>query len=181
MPVYIIVVIKRSIMKNIKKYLSIIALFALAFPAAVNAQDVARNEKKVRHNAGIKHLIESQRYVFEARSVSPTGGQTRQLTSYYDLIIKGDSLLSFLPYFGRAYVAPISTTDGGIRFTSTTYDYEVSARRKGGWHIKIIPKDVSTVQQMNLSISASGQASLNVTSNNRQPISFMGVIREPRN
>jgi hypothetical protein len=165
-------------MKSILKYLPLIAFLALAFPQVSNAQEVARNEKKTKHNSGVEHLIESKRFLFEARTVSPIGGPTRQLTSYYDLTIKGDSLVSFLPYFGRAYVAPMTVNDGGIRFTSTEFNYEINARKKGGWNIKITPKDVNNVQQMNLSVSPNGQASLNVTSNNRQPISFMGVIRE---
>ena len=165
-------------MKSILKYLPFLAFLPLAFPQVTNAQDVARNERKVKYNAAVEQLIQTKRYVFEARTVSPIGGPTRQLTSYYDLTIKGDSVVSVLPYFGRAYVAPLSAADGGIRFTSTDFDYETRPRRKGGWNIKITPKDVNTVQQMNLTVSANGQASLQVTSNNRQPISFMGVIRE---
>ena len=165
-------------MKIILKYFTVIALLALAFPQDGNAQEVARNKRKIKHIAGIEHLIEGKRFRFEAQTVSPSGGPTRQLTSYYDLTIKGDSLVSFLPYFGRAYVAPMSANDAGIRFTSTEFNYEINPRKKGGWNIKITPKDVNTVQQMNLSVSANGQASLHVTSNNRQPISFMGVIRE---
>ena len=165
-------------MKNILKYLPLLGLLAIVSPQLSNAQEVARNEKKIKHNSGVEHLIESKRFLFEARTVSPIGGPTRQLTSYYDLTIKGDSVVSFLPYFGRAYVAPMSVNDGGIRFTSTDFNYQINPRKKGGWNIKITPKDVNSVQQMNLTVSPNGQASLNVTSSNRQPISFMGVIRE---
>ena len=165
-------------MKSILKYLQVLAFLALGFPSISAAQDVARNERKGRHNTAVEQLIQTKRYVFEARTVSPIGRPTRQLTSYYDLTISGDSVISVLPYFGRAYVAPLSAADGGIRFTSTDFDYETRPRRKGGWNIKITPKDVNTVQQMNLTVSANGQASLQVTSNNRQPISFMGVITE---
>jgi hypothetical protein len=168
-------------MKKIFNHLLLIAFLLLGVAEYSRAQDVAKADKKQEKSITIQHLLESRRFVFEARSVSPIGGPTRQLTSSYDLTVKGDSLISFLPYFGRAYVAPMTTADAGLRFTSTDFTYQATARRKGGWNIKIKPGDVNNVQHLNLTVSENGHASLQVTSNNRQPISFLGEITEARN
>ena len=124
----------------------------------------------------LKELVETKHFVFTAKTVLPLGGAMRQLTSEYDVKLSGDSLISYLPYFGRAY-GPINPgDDGGIKFTSTKFDYKTKARKKGGWDIMITPKDNRDVRQLNFTISASGYASLQVSSNNRQSISYNGYI-----
>lgn len=124
-----------------------------------------------------KRIVESKNYIFKAQSAIPSTGKTWQLTSDYDLTVNGDSIVAYLPYFGRAYSAPIDPADGGIKFTSTNATYRV-ATKKDRWEISIKPKDVRDVQQMNLDITSSGYATLRVISTNRQPISFYGYVVE---
>ena len=131
---------------------------------------LAQHEK----NDAVKSAIESKHYVFKARTVMPTTGSARQLTSEYDLTINNDSVVAYLPYFGRAYSAIPGRTTDGINFTSTAFTYNVKERKKGGWMIEIKPKDAGDVQQLNLNLSANGFGTLLVNSQNRQPISFTG-------
>ena len=93
-----------------------------------------------------------------------------------------DTLISQLPYFGRAYSAPMDMKGGGIEFTSTDFAYTLEAKKKGRWSISIEPKDEKDVRQMILSVSENGYASLQVLSNNRDPINFNGIVveRKPR-
>ncbi|HYH14546.1 MAG TPA: DUF4251 domain-containing protein [Flavisolibacter sp.] len=143
--------------------------------------DVTAQSSKQSKNGeeDIKQLLEGKEYIFRAQSTSPLRGGFRQLTSEYDLRLYGDSLVSYLPYFGRAYTAPLNPRESGIQFTSTQFDYNVSARKKG-WDITLRPRDVSNVQQMILNVTKSGRATLQVISNNREPISFNGVIVKRR-
>ncbi len=90
--------------------------------------------------------------------------------------VSKDSLVTYLPYFGRAYSAPIGTSDSGLQFTSTDFIYTKEPRAKGGWLIKIKPNDNRNVQQMFLTVTEGGSASLQVTSTNRDPISFNGYV-----
>ena len=125
-----------------------------------------------------KQLVESQRYVFIPQSAMPLSGRVRQLTPDYSLKITKDTLDTYLPYFGRAYSAPIDATQGGIQFVTNSFEYTATPRKKSGWDISIKPKDNRDVQQMQLSISETGYASLQVISINRQAISFNGYITE---
>jgi len=124
----------------------------------------------------IKGMIDSSRFVFEADRVNPLRGRTRYLTSSYDVTLKKDSLESFLPYFGRAYQAPMDPSKGGIQFTSTDFSYNVEAKGDKGWDVVIKPEDYNEVQEMRFSIFGNGSASLNVMSTHRDPISFTGHI-----
>jgi hypothetical protein len=84
--------------------------------------------------------------------------------------------VSYLPFFGRAYSLPYNSTDGGFNFTSTKFDYTSTPGKKGGWEIKIKPKDVQDFREFTLSISENGYGTLQALSNNRQTISFTGYV-----
>jgi len=124
----------------------------------------------------VKNFVESKEFTFKARTVMPMSGGSKQLTSDYDVRLLGDSIISYLPYFGRSYTAVYGTESGGIDFTSTKFEYKAKARKKGGWDVTINPKDVKEIQELNFTISDDGSASLRVTSTNRQPISFYGNV-----
>lgn len=152
-----------------------ISLLTLCFFYLAPAQST-KQDKQAAKETEIKNLVDSQSYVFKAQSALPMTGRTRQLTSDYDLKVTKSSIVCYLPYFGRAYSAPIDPSKGGIQFTSKDFDYTVTGRKKGGWDVQIKPKDYRDVQQLSLSISQEGYASLQVTSTNRQMISFNGYI-----
>jgi hypothetical protein len=115
--------------------------------------------------------------VFVAQTALPTSGRSRQLTSYFDLQVSKDTINSDLPYFGRAYTAPVYPTQSPLNFTSTNFQYTVTNNKKGGWDIVIVPKDLQDPKQISLSIFDNGTASATVTSTNRQPIAFNGYVK----
>jgi hypothetical protein len=163
-----------------KKLLSAGLYFSLLMIALLfyNNNLIAQDSKKDKKQAAIKALIDSQNYVFKAQSAMPMAGSTRQLNYDYDVKVSKDTINSYLPYFGRAYTAPMDPTQGGIHFISKDFEYNVTPGKKQGWDIVIKPKDVQDVQMMNLSVSSDGYATLQVTSTSKQPISFNGVIVE---
>jgi hypothetical protein len=126
--------------------------------------------------SNIKPLIDAQRYVFEAQFAVPMSGRTRTLTSLYTLTVSKDSVIADLPYFGKANFAPLDPTNEGITFTSTNFDYTVN-RTKKAWNITIKPRDISDGNQLFFTVFDNGSASLQVTSNTRDGISFNGFIR----
>lgn len=165
-------------LKPLKIISIIIILFAYVFNG--NAQD-SKADKKAAQAALITKIVTEQNYKFTAQSVTPMGGRYRQLTTDYNVKVSKDTVTSDLPYFGRSYSADIGSTEGGIHFTATDFEYQVTERKKGGWDIIIKPKDVKDVQQLSLTVFDSGSASLQVTSTNRQPISFNGYVSERKN
>ena len=127
-------------------------------------------------DSSIKNSIENKQFVFQAQTAIPASGVSRPLTSLYDLKVSGNSVVSSLPFFGRAYSLPYGSTEGGFNFTSTKFDYSVVNRKKGGWDISIKPKDVQDFREFSLNISENGFGTLQVLSNNRQSISFTGRV-----
>jgi hypothetical protein len=148
----------------------------LSHAIAQSAPAAPVQDKKAAQRALINALIDSQSYVFQAQTAMPMGGRVRQLTTDYDLTVGKESIVSYLPYFGRAYSAPIDPSQGGIQFTSKNFSYSAEPGKKGGWNIQIKPKDAGDVQQLSLSVSEDGYATLQVISTSKQAISFHGVI-----
>jgi hypothetical protein len=153
------------------KYLKLsgfLLLLTILGSSAVTAQDLDA--------ATVKNIVEAKNFVFKAQYVSPLNGRTVALTSDYDVVVNSNQVVSYLPYFGRAYSAPING-EGGIKFTSNSFDYS-HAMKKKKWEVRIRPRDVTDVQDMYLTIFDNGRASLRVNNTNRQSISYDGYIVE---
>jgi hypothetical protein len=127
--------------------------------------------------ATVEKVVSSKQFVFKAQTVLPMRGSIRSLTSDYEVRLLGDSVISHLPYFGRVYNATYGGS-GGVEFTSTKFGYKSKLRKKGGWDVTIETKDVMDRQKLIFYISETGYATLQVTDNNREQISFNGYIVE---
>ena len=126
----------------------------------------------------IGNMINTHRFTFVAERVNPLRGSSRVLTSYYDVTVKPDTVICYLPYFGRAYQAPIDPSKGGLDFKSYKFTYNVTLEDKDEWQVYINPKDYQDVQQLYFQIFGNGTATLNVVNTNRDPISFYGHVKK---
>jgi hypothetical protein len=125
----------------------------------------------------LKTILSGKNFVFKAQSAWPLQGTVVQLTAGYDMRVLQDSINTYLPYYGRAFTASY-TGEGGVNFTSRKFDYKLKEKQKGGWELTIRPADAKDVVEMNYSVSANGYATLQIISNNRQAISYYGVIEK---
>ena len=126
--------------------------------------------------ANTTEKVEGQHYTFLAERAIPMGGKSINLNYNYNLKVSKDTVTAYLPYFGRAYVAPTSSDDSGIKFTSTDFEYTTSDKKKGMWNISIKIKDNQKGYQLSLNIGDNGRATLNVHDNQRQSITFYGQM-----
>ena len=138
-----------------------------------------KSEREAAREAYVKQLVERQNFVFIAQTMYPQGGRSRQIIAdNYTVVVSKDTIKSDLPYIGKAYSSIPGSTDGGIRFTSVQFIYTMTTGKKPGWNISIKPEDQSDVREMNFIITESGSTTVNVLSNSRQSISFLGTIEE---
>lgn len=138
---------------------------------------LSKAQKDSMQAAYYQNLVKLPAFVFHAQTALPMGTSVKNLTpDYYDFTVTKDSVISYLPYYGRAYSAPMDPTKVATQFTSTNFTYDVQDRKKGGWQITIKFKDNNDVQTFYLTVSQSGYTSLQANFTNRQPISFNGKI-----
>jgi hypothetical protein len=165
-------------MKPIKYILILLIAFSTITTAFAQTKPSKADKKKAQQDA-IKAMVEAQRYTFIAQYANPLGGGHRYLTSDYDLRIKKDSIIAYLPYFGRAYFdVPYNPNEGGIKFTSTKFTYKITPKQKGGWDVIIKPSDVKYMDSINMYISADGYTNVQFTITNKSAISFDGILKD---
>jgi hypothetical protein len=155
-------------------------LFILGSTASYGQEKKSKKQRREEQAAKIEQLVEAQDYVFIAQQTFPMSGKSINLTSGYDLQVNKEEISAYLPFFGRAYTAPMDPAQGGIKFKSNTFEYSVKPAKKEGWDIKIIPKDTQQRYELTLKITTSGSATLSVNDPSRQNISFNGYIDEQK-
>jgi lauroyl/myristoyl acyltransferase len=158
-------------MKNLIKIILACCLFPF-FTSCLTQKEKEENRKL------IVKIVMSNNFKFVAQQANPLRMMPRQLTSEYSLIVSPDSINCYLPYFGVATQVPYGSTDMGIQFITTKFSYDKKTKSDGSYEIVIIPIETDKVTKLYLQISENGFASLNVTSNYRDPITFIGSIEK---
>ena len=164
------------------KRVSILTLLMLLIvSSSVYAQEKkSKKERRQEQAEKVQKMVETQDYKFVAQRALPMSGQSVNLTSTYNLYVSNDTISAYLPYFGRAYVAPMNPSEGGIKFESKDFDYRIENAKKDGWNVFISIKDAQRRIDMILNVSSSGSANLLVNDDTRQTISFNGNIEKRR-
>lgn len=120
-------------------------------------------------------------FKFVAKYAYPQHYQAIYLTSTYDVIVSPDTVKSYLPYYGRAYRAPMDSSQGGIKFESTDFESEIKKGDKNGeWLVTIKTKDTPRPYTLFFHLWSNGTGQLNVNDPDRQSISFQGVLESPQ-
>lgn len=158
---------------NIFKY-----SFIIAFAAITWSCSPTRNIKVDPPLDSIvaKNMILSHAFVFIPRYVNPMSGRRRELSSGFEISLSKDSIISYLPFMGRGYIAPLSPSDIDYDFTSTHFTIDVIPARKG-WNISIKPTDQPFLRELYFTLFDNGKGRLNITSLNRSSISYDGYIK----
>jgi len=165
-------------------------LFASAL-TLVSVNVIAQTDK-----ATTAKIVEAKTYTFVARSATPLnvqdisaimsrmpgglqgGGAINLNETYYEVKVTPDSVIAFLPYYGRSFTAPINQNEGGVKFNSKKFDYKGKKGRKRGWDIVIDTKDANENYRLALNIGDEGYATLSLNSNSKQSITYQGYLKE---
>jgi len=167
--------------------LKTLLITALAF-SGLNA--VAQTDK-----ATTAKIVEAKTYTFVARSVTPLntldiskvmskmpdamqGGVINLTETYYEVKVTPDSVVAFLPYYGRSFSAPINQDDAGVKFNSKKFEYKSQKGKKRGWDTVIETKDAKENYRLAFNISDNGYVTLSLNSNNKQSVTYQGYLKE---
>lgn len=124
----------------------------------------------------VAEMLAEKQYLFFMQYVRPASGRQRMISGNYTLVVTKNRVEADLPYFGRAYNATMGV-DGGMKFRSEDFSYEMVNGKKESREITIRPRDVSDIQVVYLTVFPNGSADLRIQSNSRQVISYSGDIR----
>ena len=160
---------------NMKKLVVIFGAGLLAL-AAVSCGTTTK--MTAEQQQALRTAIENRNFTITVDKAFPQRGNMINLTSPYSLTIKGDSVYSYLPYFGQAYSIPYGG-GAGLNFNGTLTDYEIAAGKRG---VNIVTFRVQSPDgrvEYRLEIESEGSSTITVNSQNRQSIRFMGDMEDP--
>jgi len=145
---------------------------------SLNRKDI-RAEKKAKIEASVKKIVDLDEFIFTVRTANPMIGPSINLNADYQIKLTHDSVYSNLPYFGEATRIDYGNTEGGINFKDIMYNFEKKFNSKNSFYeirFKVINRN--DTYMVSLNISSSGYGNLKISSNNRQTISYDGILNK---
>ncbi|MDF9829424.1 DUF4251 domain-containing protein [Parabacteroides sp. PF5-6] len=160
-------------MKRLKSMFFLVSILLIGVVQPTMAQ--SKQEKKEQKQKEVKELLESGYYTIEVERALPLNGTPVNLTSSYTLEMRGDSVISHLPYFGRAYNIPYGGGDG-LRFAKSLTDKNITFDDKGTADIRFEVRTDEDKFTYTVKVFNDGSATIFVQPVNRQSITFQGNL-----
>lgn len=136
------------------------------------SQDIVKEPGKA---AQTEILINSREFLFQGRMAIPSGGNPIDLTTNQNYVkFHPDLIESYMPFFGRAYNAGYGDT--GLHFKGQPDEFSVKTKRRN-YLISSTVKGENDNYRLYLTVSPDGSATLNISSNNRQTMTYKGEVR----
>lgn len=123
----------------------------------------------------VENALATRHYAVSIQVMYPTRGGAVNVTPDFSLKVEGDTLVSYLPYFGRAYNVPPGGGKG-LNFTAPIKRYEAAKDKKGRTHVLIVADNDEDVITYHLEIVDNGRASIDVRCRERESISYSGEL-----
>lgn len=135
-----------------------------------------RDAQQAEKAACVKKSLDNKHYRINVDLMNPRRGPSRMLTDERWVEVQGDTLESYLPYFGVAYEAIIGENKG-LNFTAPIKTYEDSGfTKKGKRTIRLRVDNDEDVIDYTLYVNDSGSASIDIMPRKRESISFSGQM-----
>jgi hypothetical protein len=135
-----------------------------------------KEEQKKEQQQQTEAMVNSKTFVFVARTALPQGYKTVNLnTSEYNVTFKPEYIVSYMPFYGKAYSGVGYGGDAGLKFEGKPEEFTVTKSKKN-YQVNAVVKGQNDVYTISATISFTGSASLTILSNNRSSISYNGEI-----
>src|SRR5690606_14760646 len=109
-------------------------------------------------------LLHSKNFEFIANTAIPQTGAPRNLAgSNYSIIFTPETVISNLPFYGRAYSGMVLGRDKGMRFTGKPENFKVT-NTKNGYGISVSVTGKNDTYFISISTGSSGFATLSISS-----------------
>ncbi len=145
------------------RFFFIVAAFAL-LSLPVQAQEV-------------KQAIENNNFKIEVDKAMPFRGRMVNLSPSYELAVRGDSVFSYLPYFGVSHQSGYGDSDGGIKFAVPVKDYKVQYNeKKEVYTITFNARNRKDGYSIRIEIYINGATYINIIPGQSDPINYSGTM-----
>ena len=136
-----------------------------------------REAQKAEKAAWVAKCLDSKHFVIDVNMMNTRRMGSKMLTSDWSLEVRGDTLVSYLPYVGVAH-EPVFGEVKGLNFTAPFKSYEDTGFSKGVRTIRFRVDSGEDMLDYTLDVTDSGYANIDVISRAREGISFSGQMDE---
>ena len=123
----------------------------------------------------VSAALDERRYEIDIRTMSPRHGVTKTVTDRWSLEVKGDTVVSYLPYFGRAYNVPYGGGKG-LNFTAPIAEYTETVGQKNERRIQMVVTNDEDTYLYYIEVYENGNSFIDVQSKERDGISYSGNL-----
>ena len=136
---------------------------------------LSRKERQLQKQMHVREALANRHYIINVSSAHPIKHPTIMLTSPFSLEVRGDTLISYLPFFGEAYNVPYGGGKG-LNFTGIINEYEDVVVKPGEHQIRIGLRNEEDTYVYALTVFENGSSSIYVWMQQRSEISFNGEV-----
>ena len=159
-----------------RKIFVFILLCGIVSACAVSEE--AKREKEISKALlaqTVRNSLQNQHFTIDVKTCHPFRSRPIQLSTLYSIVVKGDTIISYLPYFGRAYSVPYG---GGkaLNFEGRISGYQVGEVKKGHYVVNIAVRNEEDDYLYQINMFENGRADIEVNSRNRDRIYFTGDL-----
>lgn len=147
-------------------------MFATSFLFMACATQEERAARKAEQAKMVTEALNVRKYKIDITRMIPSKGPAKSVSSY-SIEVRNDSLISYLPYVGRAYSVPYGGGNG-LNFSAPISNYKESKGKNGARDIEISVTNSEDTYKYSLKVYDNGNSSLNVQSRQREQISYSG-------
>ena len=159
-----------------KKHLILTVMALTALVMLVGCATAEERAARAAEQAqAVKAALQERNYQIAINRMYPSRGASKTVSYGYSVVVRNDSLISYLPYFGRAYNVPYGGGNA-LDFSAPIRNYQESQPKSGLRHIEIDVKNNEDTYLYTLDIFDNGSTDINVRSRQREPISFSGEM-----
>ncbi len=152
------------------------SLLLLASCAVTAEQAAKRAEREAATARAVAKALSERHFEIEATFMYPERGNPVPITPDYGVQVKGDTLISYLPYYGRAYNIPYGG-GVGLNFTSTISHYAESQPKKDMTRIVIATGNDEDRYVYTIDVFGNGRTDIEVSAEERDRIHFSGEMK----
>ncbi len=136
-----------------------------------------REAKKAQRAEYVTKVLDNRRYKIDINVMYSTSMGSKNVRGNWSLEVKGDTLVSYLPYAGVAYSATLGSNKG-FNFTAPIKSYKDYTDKKGKRNIQLTSDSGEDVIDYHLEVTDNGSTFINVISRKRETISYSGEVAE---
>ena len=121
--------------------------------------------------------LQQRHYSIDIQQMTPRQGGLRTVSYGFSLEVKGDTLVSYLPYFGRVYSAPYAGSGKGLNFTERIRKYTDEQPKPGLRRVRVKVANEEDTYLFTISVYEGGQATIDLQARERESVSYSGELR----